>query len=54
MKAALSGIATIISRKGMTALCDDLAERLGKTLFGHAGRDRCICYAGIERFDLQS
>jgi FdhD protein len=51
MKAALSGIATIISRKGMTALCYDLAERLGMTLFGHAAKGRYICYAGVERFD---
>ncbi len=51
MKAALSGIATIISRKGMTALCYDLAERLGMTLLGHAARGRYICYAGAERFD---
>jgi FdhD protein len=51
MKAALSGIATIISRKGMTALCYDLAERLGMTLFGHAAKNRYICYAGVERFD---
>jgi hypothetical protein len=28
IKAALSGIATISSRKGSTALCIDLAERL--------------------------
>jgi FdhD protein len=53
MKAALSGIATIISRKGMTALCYDLAERLGMTLFGHAAKSRYICYAGAERFDPQ-
>jgi FdhD protein len=51
MKAALSGISTIISRKGMTALCYDLAERLGMTLFGHAAKGRYICYAGAERFD---
>jgi FdhD protein len=51
MKAALSGIATIISRKGITALCYDLAERLGMTLFGHAAKGRYICYAGSERFD---
>jgi FdhD protein len=51
MKAALSGISTIISRKGITALCYDLAERLGMTLFGHATKGRYICYAGAERFD---
>jgi FdhD protein len=51
MKAALSGIATIISRKGMTALCSDLAARLGMTLFGHAAKNHYICYAGVERFD---
>jgi FdhD protein len=51
MKAALSGIATIISRKGMTALCYDLAERLGMTLFGHAAKNHYVCYAGAERFD---
>jgi FdhD protein len=53
MKAALCGIATIISRKGMTALCYDLAARLGMTLFGHAARGRYICYAGVERFEAQ-
>jgi FdhD protein len=51
MKAALSGISTVISRKGITALCYDLAERLGMTLFGHAIKGRYICYAGRERFD---
>jgi FdhD protein len=51
MKAALSGISTIISRKGMTALCYDLAARLGMTLCGHAAQSRYICYAGSERFD---
>jgi len=51
MKAALSGIATIISRKGMTALCYDLASRMGMTLFGHATKGRYICYAGSEHFD---
>ncbi|HEV2700241.1 MAG TPA: formate dehydrogenase accessory sulfurtransferase FdhD [Steroidobacteraceae bacterium] len=51
MKAALSGIATVISRKGITALCHDLAERLGMTLIGHAAKGRYICYAGLERFD---
>lgn len=51
MKAALSGISTVISRKGITALCYDLAERLGMTLFGHAIKNRYTCYAGRERFD---
>src|SRR5580692_2887708 len=51
MKAALSGISLIISRKGMTALCYDLAAKLGMTLFGHAAKGRYICYAGAERFD---
>jgi FdhD protein len=51
MKAARSGIATIISRKGLTATCCDLAARLGMTLFGHAAKNRYICYAGVERFD---
>ncbi|HTC45321.1 MAG TPA: formate dehydrogenase accessory sulfurtransferase FdhD [Steroidobacteraceae bacterium] len=51
MKAALSGISTVISRKGMTALCYDLAERLGMNLFGHASKGRYISYAGAERFD---
>jgi FdhD protein len=51
MKAALSGISTIISRKGMTASCYDLAERLGMILFGHAINDRYTCYAGVRYFD---
>lgn len=51
MKAALSGVSTVISRKGITAMCYDLAERLEMTLFGHAIKNRYICYAGHERFD---
>lgn len=51
MKAALSGISVVISRKGITASCYDLAERLGMTLFGHAAKGRYICYAGFDRFD---
>lgn len=54
MKAAYNGIATIVSRKGVTALCYDLAERLGMTLFGHAAKGRYICYAGLGRFDAKS
>lgn len=53
-KAAYNGIPIIISRKGITAACHDLAARLGMTLFGHAVKDRYVCYAGIERFDADS
>jgi FdhD protein len=54
IKAALSGIATVVSRKGITASCCDLAEKLAMNLFGHAARGRYICYAGLERFHPQS
>jgi FdhD protein len=53
MKAAYNGIATVVSGKGMTASCCDLAERLGMTLFGHAAKGRFACYAGAERFDAK-
>lgn len=52
MKAARRGISTSISRAGVTAVCDDLAERLGVTVFGHAAQGRPICYA-FERFDAK-
>lgn len=51
MKAAFNGIATVVSGKGMTAACCDLADRLGMTLFGHAARGDFTCYAGAERYD---
>jgi FdhD protein len=51
MKAAYNGISTVVSGKGMTASCCDLANRLGMTLFGHAAKGRFTCYAGAERFD---
>jgi FdhD protein len=51
MKAAYNGISTVVSGKGMTASCCDLAERLGMTLFGHAAQGHFTCYAGAERFD---
>jgi FdhD protein len=53
MKVAQSGIPIIVSRKGVTAICCELAANLGMTLFGHASRRRYICYAGVERFDAQ-
>ena len=51
MKTAYNGIATLVSGKGMTASCCDLAERLGMTLFGHAAKGHFTCYAGATRFD---
>lgn len=53
MKAAYNGISTVVSGKGMTAACCDLAERLGMTLFGHAAQGHFTCYAGAERFDAK-
>jgi formate dehydrogenase assembly factor FdhD len=53
MKAAYNGISTVVSGKGMTASCCDLADRLGMTLFGHAAKGHFTCYAGAERFDAQ-
>ena len=51
MKAAYNGISTVVSGKGMTASCCDLADTLGMTLFGHAAKGHFTCYAGAERFD---
>jgi formate dehydrogenase accessory protein FdhD len=53
IKVAQSGIPIVVSRKGVTAICCELAANLGMTLFGHASRRRYICYAGVERFDAQ-
>src|SRR5580704_15619866 len=49
MKAAYHGISTVVSGKGMTASCCDLADTLGMTLFGHAAQGRFTCYAGADR-----
>lgn len=54
IKAADNGIPILVSRKGVTSACLDLAARLGMTLIGHASRRRYICYAGAERFDVNA
>jgi FdhD protein len=54
MKAAHNGISIVVSRKGVTAACCDLAGKLGMTLLGHAANRRYWCYAGAERFDVDS
>jgi formate dehydrogenase assembly factor FdhD len=54
MKAARAGIPIVISRKGITSACCDLAATLGMMLFGHAAKGRYISYAGAERFDSDS
>ena len=51
IKAACSGIPVIVSRKGVTGMCHELASRLGMTLFGHIAKNRYICYSGVEPFD---
>lgn len=53
LKAAGSGIPVLVSRKGLTSMCFDLAVKLGMTLFGHAAKGRYICYVGAERFDAE-
>jgi FdhD protein len=53
IKAAYNGVSTVVSGKGMTASCCDLADRLGMTLFGHAASGRFACYAGAGRFDAK-
>jgi FdhD protein len=54
MKAACNGIPIVVSRKGVTGMCCELAAKLGMTLFGHASQNRYVCYAGAERFDAGS
>ncbi len=51
MKAAQSGISVVISRKGMTAVCCEIAAKFGMTLLGHAANNRYVCYAGADHFD---
>ena len=53
-KAAYSGVSIVVSRKGITASCYDLAAKLEMTLFGHAAKGRYLCYAGLERFDVNT
>lgn len=48
---ARNGIPILVSRKGITGACYDLAQRLGMTLLGHAREGSYICYAGAEHLD---
>jgi FdhD protein len=48
-KAALMGIAIIVSRNGITAKGHTLAKDLGMTLIGRASGRRFLCYTGHER-----
>ncbi len=46
MKAAYNGIATLVSRNGVTAMGYDVAVRCGMTLIGRAANRRYLCYVG--------
>ena len=54
MKSAKMGVPIIVSRNGVTAMGHELAQRLGMTLFGRAGRRQFLCYSGFERFDADA
>jgi FdhD protein len=54
IKAAYSGIPIVVSRNGVTGMGQELARRLGMTLFGRAAKERFLCYVGAERFDARS
>ncbi len=53
LKAAQLAIPTVVSRKGLTSACVDVAARLGMSLFGHAARGRYLCYTCAPDQDRQ-
>ena len=54
LKAAINGIPIVVTHKGITSACFDLAARLGMTLIGRAAQRRYICYVGAERFNADA
>ena len=53
IKSAQMGVATIVSRSGITQMGHDIAQRLGMCLFGRATNRHFICYSGFDRFDAE-
>ena len=49
LKAALMGVAVVISRSGITQMGLELAQRLGQCAIGRALHQRFLCYAGKQR-----
>ncbi len=54
IKAAINGIPVLVTLKGITSACFDLAARLGMTIIGHAAPQRYLCYVGANDFDAES
>ncbi|HYN58998.1 MAG TPA: formate dehydrogenase accessory sulfurtransferase FdhD, partial [Rubrivivax sp.] len=53
MKSAQIGVPIIVSRNGVTAMGQEMAQKLGMTLFGRAANRHFLCYTGFERFDSE-
>lgn len=53
IKAASAGIPVLVTLKGITSACVDLAARLDMTLIGHAGPRGYLCYSGDQYVDAQ-
>jgi FdhD protein len=51
IKSAQMGVATIVSRSGITQMGYEIAKRLGMCLFGRATNKHFICYSGFDRFE---
>jgi FdhD protein len=52
IKAAQFGVPIMVSRNGVSSMARDLAEKYKMALFGRAVNRRYICYAGVERLDI--
>jgi FdhD protein len=51
IKSAQLGVASIVSRSGITQMGYAIAKRLGMCLFGRATNRHFICYSGFDRFE---
>jgi FdhD protein len=53
IKSAQLGVATIVSRSGITQMGYEIAKRLDMCLFGRATNKHFICYGGFDRFEAE-
>ena len=53
IKSAQMGVASIVSRSGITQMGYEIAKRLGMCLFGRATNRHFICYSGFDRFEAE-
>ncbi|MGV3727294.1 formate dehydrogenase accessory sulfurtransferase FdhD [Hydrogenophaga sp.] len=54
IKSAQMGVAVVISRSGITQMGLDVAQRVGLCAIGRATNQRFLCYANLQRLELDA